>query len=270
MSSVRFGHSALEAALGHLFSEPSLLVESLTHRSWAREHPRETATRDQQRLQFLGHAFLASSVSQLLFTRLASTKISAADLVCARSALLGAATCAAIASMLELERYLFLGRHDGMSDTSVARSTVEAIVGAVLIDAGTDAAHQLVVRLFVDGVDLGALAKPSPSRGAVAKLSALWTGHFRGNFVLPSPTYIECGPVLCPVYLATIVFPACDGQFFAGIAGKATRYHFKGCGPNKGVAHARAAAVALGVLKRVIAGASYHVAEASASSESRV
>ncbi|MBS7348914.1 MAG: ribonuclease III [Comamonas sp.] len=133
---------ALEQALGHQFSQPKLLRQALTHRSFSAEH--------NERLEFLGDSVLGLAISSLLYRKLSDQP--EGDLSRVRSNLVREATLHRIASQLQLPQLLRLGEGEvktgGRKRPSILADALEAIVGAVYLDAGYGAAEQVVHHLF--------------------------------------------------------------------------------------------------------------------------
>src|SRR5690606_22650297 len=128
---------ALEDALGYHFDRRALLLDALTHRSYANERP-DLAPRDNERMEFLGDAILGVAASALLwreFPEASEGELSRrrADLVCERS-------LAAIAQDLALGPLLRLGRGEeksgGRDKPRLLASALEAVIAAVYLDAG--------------------------------------------------------------------------------------------------------------------------------------
>lgn len=138
---------ALQERLGYRFSDINLLERALTHRSFSADH--------YERLEFLGDSVLGLSVSTLLYERL--SRQSEGDLSRIRANLVKQDSLFVIAQKLELARVLRLGegelRSGGQRRPSILADALEAILGAVYLDAGFAAANALVRRLF-DGIDL--------------------------------------------------------------------------------------------------------------------
>jgi ribonuclease-3 len=136
--------AALQARLQHRFSDPRLLALALTHRSFSAEH--------NERLEFLGDSVLNLAVAALLYQRLAS--LPEGDLSRVRANLVKQDTLHKIAMQLGLPEVLRLGegeaRSGGHRRPSILADAVEAVVGAVHLDAGYPAAEALVHRLFQD------------------------------------------------------------------------------------------------------------------------
>lgn len=103
-----------------------------------------------ERLEFLGDAFLNYEIGRLLFAR--HPAASEGDLSRQRASLVSRATLAAIGRELELDQHLILGpgetRTGGAARGSLLSNGVEALIGALLIDGGDAAARGLVLRLF--------------------------------------------------------------------------------------------------------------------------
>ncbi|WP_034412329.1 ribonuclease III [Derxia gummosa] len=128
--------------LGHEFANPALLVQALTHRSFAAEH--------NERLEFLGDAVLSCAIAKLLFGHYRS--IDEGDLSRVRSNLVRQEALAEIGQKLGLSQYLRLGegelRSGGATRPSIVADALEAVFGAVLLDAGFDVAYAVIERLY--------------------------------------------------------------------------------------------------------------------------
>jgi len=148
--------TALQERLGHRFSDTRLLERALTHRSHSADH--------YERLEFLGDSVLNLAVSALLYQRL--SRQPEGDLSRIRANLVKQDTLHALAQQLGLARALRLGegelRSGGLGRPSILADVLEALIGAVYLDAGFEAAHALVQRLFQD-IDL------RPGQGAQGK-----------------------------------------------------------------------------------------------------
>jgi len=139
--------SALEERLGYRFTALDLLRRALTHRSWAAEH---AGSRDNERLEYLGDAVLDLVVGALLFHR--HPQASEGELTAWRAALVNTDHLARIAGDLGLGEVLLLGRGEaaagGSRKSSLLGSAYEAVVGAVFLDGGFEAARQMVAAHF--------------------------------------------------------------------------------------------------------------------------
>lgn len=147
---------SLQQRLQHQFSKPALLTRALTHRSASADH--------NERLEFLGDSVLSLAVSSLLYERLAD--LAEGDLSRVRANLVKQDTLHAIALALDLPAVLRVGegeaRSGGKTRPSMLADALEAVIGAVYLDAGFEVAARLVHRLF-EGVDI------SPRMQAVAR-----------------------------------------------------------------------------------------------------
>lgn len=133
---------ALQHRLQHRFDDPRLLALALTHRSFSAEH--------NERLEFLGDSVLNLAVAALLYQRLRQTP--EGDLSRARASLVKQDTLHQLAVGLGLPGMLRLGegeaRSGGHNRPSILADALEAVIGAVYLDAGYPAAEALVHRLF--------------------------------------------------------------------------------------------------------------------------
>ncbi len=141
--------AALQARLQHSFTDARLLQLAVTHRSFSAEH--------NERLEFLGDSVLNLAVASLLYARLVDQP--EGDLSRVRASLVKQDTLHRLALELDLSAVLRLGegevRSGGRARPSILADALEAIIGAVYLDAGYDAAQQLVHRLF-GKMDIGA------------------------------------------------------------------------------------------------------------------
>ena len=135
---------ALQKRLEHVFSNPQLLVHALTHRSFSSDH--------NERIEFLGDSVLNLAVAGLLYERLSD--LPEGDLSRARANLVKQETLHQVAMMLGLPNLLRLGEGEaksgGQKRPSILADALEAVIGAVYLDAGFDVASSLVRRLFKD------------------------------------------------------------------------------------------------------------------------
>jgi len=136
------GLTALQQRLQHQFSNVSLLSRALTHRSFSADH--------YERLEFLGDSVLGLAISDLLYARLG--KLPEGDLSRVRANLVRQETLHQLALKLGLPDLLKLGegemRSGGPKRASILADALEAIIGAVYLDAGFSKAQALVHRLF--------------------------------------------------------------------------------------------------------------------------
>lgn len=138
------GLAALQKRLGHEFANPKLLTQALTHRSFSSDH--------NERIEFLGDSVLNLAVAGLLYERLVD--LPEGDLSRARANLVKQETLHQIANLLCLPDLLRLGEGEaksgGQKRPSILADALEAVIGAVYLDAGFEVASALVRRLFND------------------------------------------------------------------------------------------------------------------------
>jgi ribonuclease-3 len=142
------GYEALQDRLGYVFRDRALLQLALTHPSVAHEH--NAALETNQRLEFLGDAVL-----QLVLTRELYEKFPAFDegpLTKARAKLVNRRTLAERARHLAIGEHLIVSRgeelHGGRERPSALADTYEALLGAIFLDGGFEAARDFILREF--------------------------------------------------------------------------------------------------------------------------
>lgn len=135
---------ALQTRLEHEFSNPRLLLQALTHRSFSADH--------NERVEFLGDSVLNLAVAGLLYERLSD--LPEGDLSRVRANLVKQDTLHKLAVELGLPLLIRLGEGEaksgGQKRPSILADALEAVIGAVFLDAGFDKADRLVRRLFQD------------------------------------------------------------------------------------------------------------------------
>jgi ribonuclease-3 len=126
--------------------DPELLVLSLTHRSYAYEHP---GTPHNERLEFLGDSILGEAVTVMLFRRF--PELDEGDLARRRASLVSTLALAEIARGIGLGAHVRLGRGEtqtgGADKSSILADTMEAVIGACYLANGHESARDLVLRL---------------------------------------------------------------------------------------------------------------------------
>ena len=137
--------AAFAARLGHEFSKPDLLTRAVTHSSIS------SPTRpDNQRLEFLGDRVLGLVMAEALLA--ADPKASEGRLAPRFNALVRKETCADVAREIGLGDVLKLGRSEMMSGgrrkDALLGDAMEAVIAAVYLDGGFDAARSLILRLW--------------------------------------------------------------------------------------------------------------------------
>jgi len=145
----------LEEALGHTFDTREHLDAALVHRSYCAENP---DAQPNERLEFLGDAVLGLSVTDHIFD--AYPDLPEGELAKLRASVVNAEVLAALAGELEVGSVLLLGKGEdasgGRAKPSILADTMEAVIAAVYLDGGWEAADELVLRLLGDRIAEGA------------------------------------------------------------------------------------------------------------------
>jgi ribonuclease-3 len=132
----------LQSRLQHVFTDENLLKRAVTHRSFSVDH--------NERLEFLGDSVLGVTVADLLYRRLKN--LPEGDLSRVRANLVKQDTLHQLAVSLGLPEVILLGegemRSGGQKRPSILADALEAVIGAVYLDAGFIAAQNLVHRLY--------------------------------------------------------------------------------------------------------------------------
>lgn len=148
--------SVVEERVGHVFSDRSLLLEALTHRSFLNE-TQEPGARDNERLEFLGDSAIGFFVSTILFARYPDMR--EGEMSRLRSSLVDEASLAAIAGHLDIGAGLRMGKGErksgGAEKKSILADACEALFAAVYLDGGIEAARGLAERWFLPLLDAG-------------------------------------------------------------------------------------------------------------------
>ncbi len=170
----------LEQALGHAFSDSSLLLMALTHRSHSSPH--------NERLEFLGDAILSGVIARQLFDRFPD--VPEGDLSRLRANLVRQDSLHQLALSLSLGECLRLGEGElksgGVQRPSILADALEALFGAIWLDAGFDIASAVIVRLYGDM--LAAIVPGQPIKDAKTRLQEYLQGRR-----LPLPKYSLAG-----------------------------------------------------------------------------
>ena len=177
--------------LGHDFGRPELLIRALTHASAG------SASRPHnQRLEFLGDRVLGLVMSEALFA--ADRKATEGQLAPRFNALVRKETCADVARQIELGAVLRLGRSEmlsgGRRKEALLGDAMEAVLAAVYLDGGLEAARRVILALWADRID----TVEDDARDPKTALQEWAQG--RGE---APPTYVEIareGPPHAPVF----------------------------------------------------------------------
>jgi len=152
----------LERCLGYTFHQRTLLVEALTHKSFFHENPSRVASHN-ERLEFIGDSVLGLVIVEHLFRdKKGYTESEMSEI---KSYLVRGALLSEIAHGIGLGGYLRLGKGEeetgGRNKKSVLANALEAVLGAIYLDGGQEAARKSILRLFEERI-----------------LSALSSGHY--------------------------------------------------------------------------------------------
>ena len=234
-SGAKADSAALAKRLAHRFAAPDLLLRALTHRSYSADH--------NERLEFLGDAVLNLAVADLLFEQLPD--LPEGDLSRMRANLVKQDSLHPLAVQLGLPDLLRLGegelRTGGAHKPSVLADALEAVIGAVYVDAGHDAARALVRRLF-------AQVEIKPSMGAAAK-----------DAKTALQEWLQARKLAVPQYGVTAITGAAHAQTFTVCCEvPALKLAESGEGRSRRAAEQEAAARMLSVLASRLSGANSH------------
>lgn len=138
----------LQTNIHYTFRQVKHLVLALTHSSYSNENHQSEG--HNERLEFLGDAVLELSISALLYETFGQSR--EGELTAIRSRLVSQGALAKLARSLKLDEYLLLGRGEeeqgGRERESLISDAFEAVLGAVFLDGGFDAAKTVVRELF--------------------------------------------------------------------------------------------------------------------------
>ncbi|WP_377510954.1 ribonuclease III [Octadecabacter sp. R77987] len=184
--------TAFAQHLGHDFSTPELLVRAVTHSSMATAH-----RDDNQRLEFLGDRVLNLVIADAIFA--ADPNAAEGELAVRYNHLVRKETCADVAREWGLGDVLKIGRSEmksgGRRKTAILGDALEALIAAIYLDAGLEAARAAVLRLWGERINTAA------SETKDAKTALQEWAQARG---IQPPRYIEIareGPDHAPVFL---------------------------------------------------------------------
>jgi ribonuclease-3 len=191
--------SALAGRLGHGFSNPDLLDRAMAHRSWCAETP---GTPSNERLEFLGDAVLGLVVTDHVYR--SYPDLPEGELAKVRASVVSAAALADVAAELDLGPALLLGKGEdasgGREKPSILADALEAVIGAVYLDAGWDGAARVVLGLL--GERIAAAAAGPGGQDYKTRLQELSARSFED---VPSYLVVDEGPDHAKRFFATVV-----------------------------------------------------------------
>ncbi len=181
------------ARLGYSFSDPSLLIEAMTH-------PSMGGGSDNQRLEFLGDRVLGLVIAEALLAQ--DTAAKEGKLAPRLNALVRKETCADVAAELDLGSALRMGRSEALSGgrrkTAILGDVMEAVIAAVYLDGGLDAAREMILRTW------GGRISEAQSQMVDAKTALQEWAQARGQV---PPIYVDVdrtGPDHAPVFTVRV------------------------------------------------------------------
>ncbi len=206
-------YSDLEKRLGHKFRERELLEQALTH---ARVRAGRSGHIDNERLEFLGDRVLGLAVAELLHGKF--PKLREGELARRFNRLVSGESCADVARSIGLGQALILADSEagsgGRDKDTILADALEALLGAIFLEAGFDQARKTVIDLWSDRLS-GLTDNPVDPKSALQE----WA-QGRG---LPLPRYSEVsrkGPDHAPEFVAEVVV---RGYAAAGATGSSKR-----------------------------------------------
>ena len=143
---------AIERRIGYRFRNTALLVQALTHASYAHSHPQ---CPDNERLEFLGDAILSLIIAETLYRK--HPTFTEGDMTKLKSQIVSQASLQAIARTLQLDAYLLTEGHGALQASSLC-GAFEALLGALYLDGGLKAAQKFLtahLRGTVEDIESG-------------------------------------------------------------------------------------------------------------------
>jgi len=149
------GLETLSRRLGYEFTDPALLRRALAHRSWCAEVGGQPSN---ERLEFLGDAVLGWVVAEIAYRR--HGDLPEGKLTDLRKSVVNAVALADVAEAIGLGQHILLGKGEdaagGRHKSSILSDALEAVLGAVYLDGGVEAAKALIARLFSERLEIAA------------------------------------------------------------------------------------------------------------------
>lgn len=159
------GLETVQQTIGYEFNDSALLRRALTHRSFSAAH--------NERLEFLGDSVVNCVIALALHQKF--PQLPEGELSRLRASLVSQPALAAIAEQLALGAHLALGEGElksgGAQRPSILSDTLEAVLGAVMLDGGFEAAREVVDRVFAE--PLAAISPQSAGKDAKTRLQEL-------------------------------------------------------------------------------------------------
>ena len=145
--------SELEEILKYTFKNKNLIKEALSHSSYANENKK--TRHSNERLEFLGDSVLSIVVSQYLFQHF--THLPEGELTKIRASLVCEKSLHVFAKQINLGKYIFLGKGEentgGRERPSILADAFEAVIAAIYLDGGLEAAEKHILRFIPEDID---------------------------------------------------------------------------------------------------------------------
>ncbi len=193
----------LQDKIKYHFSSPDLLLNSLTHSSYANEI--DTSITHNERLEFLGDAVLELCISEEMFLRYPEAR--EGRLTSLRAKLVNESTLAMLARKIELQDFLLLGKGEenqgGRERDTILCDSLESLFGAIFLDGGYKEAKKIILRLYQD-LWPDDILKPS-KKDFKSRLQEITQKRFKDR-----PIYIlknSFGPEHAKTYQVQLVLP---------------------------------------------------------------
>ncbi len=146
--------SEIESKLNYCFQKPELLFLAFVHRSYWNEN-QQSVQEHNERLEFLGDSVLGLIIADYLYCSLPD--VDEGNLSRLRAQLIDAPACAAYIQHIELEEYILLGKgeqtNQGKGRESILADLFEAIIGAIYLDGGFQAAEKFILSHFASIIE---------------------------------------------------------------------------------------------------------------------
>ena len=143
----------LQAAIGYTFQDPSLLIEAMTHSSYA--HEQHKKMKYNERLEFLGDAVLSIVVSDYIYRH--CPDLPEGELTKLRASLVCEKSLFDFAKTIDLGSYLLLSngerRNGGAKRPSIVADAFEALIAAIYLDGGMEPAREHILRFIVPEIE---------------------------------------------------------------------------------------------------------------------
>lgn len=151
---MNMNYSQLENSIGYEFKNKELLINALTHTSYSNEHKNKDM-KDNERLEFLGDAVLELVTSEFLYIYMKD--MPEGQMSKLRASLVCEPTLAIDAKNFGLENYIYLGKGEdetgGRKRDSIISDAFEALIGAIFLDSGIEAAKAFVYKFALDDIE---------------------------------------------------------------------------------------------------------------------